>query len=72
VLKGGEDGKIATYIIAPSAVYGKSAGPVKAPGVIQQLMYMKAKELGFIPYIGTGTSIFNTVSYPTRLHSLRS
>jgi hypothetical protein len=62
VLKAGKEGKITTYIIFPSGVYGASTGPVKAPGVIQQLMYEKVKELGFMPYVGPGTSIFNTVS----------
>jgi hypothetical protein len=53
-----------TYIIFPSGAYGASTGPVKAPGVIQQLLYEKVKELGFVPYIGPGTSNFNTVSHP--------
>jgi hypothetical protein len=42
-------------------LYGASAGPVSALGVIQLLMYQKVKELGFVPYIGAGTTIFNSL-----------
>lgn len=63
VLNAGKQGKIGTYIIFPTGLYGASTGPVKALGVIQLLMYLKAKELGFVPYIGDGTARFNTVSY---------
>ncbi|MCJ1386941.1 hypothetical protein MMC17_010070 [Xylographa soralifera] len=64
VLEAGKDGRIGTYIVFPSGVYGASAGPVKALGVIQLLMTLKAKELGFVPYVGPGSSLFNTVSAP--------
>jgi nucleoside-diphosphate-sugar epimerase len=59
VLEAGKNNKIDTYIVFPSGIYGYSEGPVRALGVIQLLMYEKAKELGFVPYIGEGTSIFN-------------
>jgi hypothetical protein len=62
VLNAGKEQKAATYILFPSALYGASAGPIKALGVIQLLMYEKVKELGFVPYIGDGTTRFNTVS----------
>ncbi|MCJ1405532.1 hypothetical protein MMC11_008760 [Xylographa trunciseda] len=61
VLEAGKDGRIGTYIVFPSGVYGASAGPIKALGVIQLLMTLKAKELGFVPYVGPGSSIFNTI-----------
>jgi hypothetical protein len=62
VLEAGKGGRINTYIIFPSGVYGQSVGPVKALGVIQLLMALKAKELGFVPFVGAGTSIFNSAS----------
>ena len=49
-------------MIIPSGVYGTSTGPVKALGTIQYLMYEKVKELGFVPYVGEGSAIFNSVS----------
>lgn len=61
VLEAGKDGRINAYVIFPSGVYGQSVGPIKALGVIQLFMAMKAKELGFVPYVGAGTSIFNSV-----------
>ncbi|KAK9319840.1 hypothetical protein V1517DRAFT_26496 [Lipomyces orientalis] len=61
VLDAGKEGKIGTYILFPTGLYGASAGPIKALGVIQLLMYEKAKELGFVPYIGEGTTRFNTM-----------
>jgi hypothetical protein len=51
-------------MIIPSGVYGTSTGPVKALGTIQYLMHEKVKELGFVPYVGEGSTIFNTVSPP--------
>ena len=47
-----------TYIIFPSGVYGQSAGPKKALGVVQLLYKLQAEELGFVPYVGDGSSIF--------------
>ena len=34
-------------------------GPVRALGIVQFGMWEKAKELGFIPYVGDGTAIAN-------------
>jgi hypothetical protein len=62
VLEAGKEGTINTYMIIPSGVYGASTGPVKALGTIQYLLHEKAKELGFVPYVGEGSTIFNTVS----------
>ena len=45
----------------PSTIFGESAGPIRALGVMQLLMYQTAKELGFIPYIGYGTAIANQI-----------
>ncbi|TAQ84489.1 hypothetical protein B7494_g7180 [Chlorociboria aeruginascens] len=59
---------IATYIVFPSAIFGESAGPIRALGVIQLLMYQKAKELGFIPYIGDGTAIANQIHVDAVTH----
>ncbi|KAF3917697.1 hypothetical protein AA313_de0209932 [Arthrobotrys entomopaga] len=59
VLNAGKNDGIDTYIVIPSAIYGASAGPISALGVVQSLMYEKAKELGFVPYIGEGTAISN-------------
>jgi nucleoside-diphosphate-sugar epimerase len=42
-------------------VYGNSTGPIKALGVIQLLMREKTKELGFVPYVGEGSTIFNVI-----------
>jgi hypothetical protein len=62
VIEAGKEGTINTYMIIPSGVYGTSTGPVKALGTIQYLMHEKVKELGFVPYVGEGSTIFNTVS----------
>jgi hypothetical protein len=64
VLEAGKEGGIATHILIPSGCYGASVGPVKALGVIQLLMILKAKELGFVPYVGDGSAIFNMVRHP--------
>ncbi|OBT94643.1 hypothetical protein VE01_07983 [Pseudogymnoascus verrucosus] len=61
ILNAGKEGKIGTYILFPTALYGRSTGPVKSPGVIQSLMIRQAKELGYVPYIGDGTVRFNTM-----------
>ncbi|KPI38087.1 uncharacterized protein AB675_1069 [Cyphellophora attinorum] len=61
VLNHGKDGKTGTYIIYPSGVYGEAAGPIPAHGVIQFVYREKAKELGFVPYIGEGTAVFNSL-----------
>jgi nucleoside-diphosphate-sugar epimerase len=50
-----------TYIIFPSGVYGRSAGPKKALGVIQLLYKLQAEEIGFVPYIGEGSSLFQSL-----------
>jgi nucleoside-diphosphate-sugar epimerase len=52
---------MATYIVFPSAIFGESADPIRALGIVQLLMYQKAKELGFIPNIGNGTAITNLI-----------
>jgi hypothetical protein len=62
VLTAGQDGAIGTYVVFPSGLYGLSTGPVKSLGTIQHLMVLRSKELGFVPYVGEGTTIFNTVS----------
>jgi nucleoside-diphosphate-sugar epimerase len=61
VLNAGKHGKIGTYIIFPSGIYGEAAGPIPAHGVIQFVYREKAKELGFVPYIGEGTAVFNSL-----------
>ncbi|KIW95874.1 uncharacterized protein Z519_02939 [Cladophialophora bantiana CBS 173.52] len=37
----------------------QSCGPVPALGVVQLIFREKAKELGFVPYVGEGSAIFN-------------
>ncbi|EXJ61426.1 uncharacterized protein A1O5_11741 [Cladophialophora psammophila CBS 110553] len=59
ILNAGKRGKIGTYIVFPSGIYGEAAGPVPALGVVQLIFREKAKELGFVPYIGEGSAIFN-------------
>jgi nucleoside-diphosphate-sugar epimerase len=61
VLNAGKSGKIATYIVFPPILFGRSAGPVRALGVIQLLMHQKALELGFVPYVGAGTALVNSI-----------
>jgi nucleoside-diphosphate-sugar epimerase len=61
VIEAGKSGEVITYIIFPSAVYGKSLGPKQAPGVIQLLAKLQAEELGFVPYIGEGSSILQSL-----------
>jgi nucleoside-diphosphate-sugar epimerase len=61
VLAAGNATNIKTYIIYPPIIHGHSAGPGKALGVVQYLMKAKAEELGFIPYIGAGTTGANAV-----------
>ncbi|KAJ9607273.1 hypothetical protein H2200_008346 [Cladophialophora chaetospira] len=61
VLNAGKEGKIRTYIVFPSGIYGEAAGPVPALGVIQLVFREKVKELGFVPYVGQGTAIFNNL-----------
>ncbi|KAE9365195.1 NAD(P)-binding protein, partial [Stipitochalara longipes BDJ] len=63
VLEAGKSGKLNTYIIFPSGVYGHSLGPVsgKALGVIQLLYKLQAEQLGFVPYVGEGSSLFQSL-----------
>jgi nucleoside-diphosphate-sugar epimerase len=61
VLNAGKSGKIDTYLIYPPIIFGRSAGPIRALGVIQLLMHEKALELGFVPYIGDGTALANSI-----------
>lgn len=63
VLEAGKSGKLNTYIIFPSGVYGSSIGPNpgKALGVIQLLYKLQAQELGFVPYVGDGSSLFQSL-----------
>jgi nucleoside-diphosphate-sugar epimerase len=65
VYNAGLAGKIGTYVIYPCIIYGRSAGPVNALGVIQYFMHLKVKELGFVPYIGAGTAITNALHVNT-------
>jgi nucleoside-diphosphate-sugar epimerase len=60
-LNAGKNGKIGTYVVFPSGIYGEAAGPIPALGVIQLVFREKAKELGFVPYVGEGSTIFNWV-----------
>jgi nucleoside-diphosphate-sugar epimerase len=55
------DGKIGTYLVIPSGIYGEAAGPVPALGVMQLIYQEKAQELGFVPYIGEGSARFNSL-----------
>ncbi|KIW16120.1 hypothetical protein PV08_06171 [Exophiala spinifera] len=59
VLNAGKEGKITTYIVFPSGIYGDAAGPIPALGVIQLIFREKAEELGFVPYVGEGSAVFN-------------
>lgn len=52
---------IATYVVFPSAIFGESVGPVRVFGEFQSLMYAKTKELGFVPYIGSGSAVANQI-----------
>jgi hypothetical protein len=72
VLTAGQSGEIGTYIIFPSGLYGLPAGPAKSLGTIQSLMISTSKKLGFVPYVGEGTAIFNTVSSQSTGASLHS
>lgn len=58
-MNAGKEGKIGTYIVFPSGIYGDAAGPIPALGVIQLIFREKAEELGFVPYVGEGSSVFN-------------
>ncbi|KAK4941151.1 hypothetical protein LTR10_018824 [Elasticomyces elasticus] len=59
VLNASRDSQIGTFIVFPSGIYGEAAGPVPALGVIQLVFREKAQELGFVPYVGDGSAIFN-------------
>ncbi|KIW24385.1 uncharacterized protein PV07_10103 [Cladophialophora immunda] len=59
VLNAGKRGNIGTYIVFPSGIYGEAAGPIPALGVVQLIYREKARELGFVPYVGEGSAIFN-------------
>ena len=61
VLEAGKTGEVNTYIIFPSGVYGRSVGPKKALGIIQLLYKLQAEEVGFVPYIGEGSGIFQSL-----------
>jgi nucleoside-diphosphate-sugar epimerase len=61
VLNAGKEGRIGTYMIFPPIMFGRSAGPIRALGVIQLLMHQKALELGFVPYVGPGTALTNSL-----------
>lgn len=61
VLAAGNESKIKTYIVFPPVIYGHSAGPERALGVVQYLMKAKADELEFIPYVGAGTTLVNAL-----------
>ncbi|KAE8444729.1 hypothetical protein EG329_014289 [Mollisiaceae sp. DMI_Dod_QoI] len=63
VLEAGKTKKLNTYIVFPSGVYGASLGPKagNAPGVIQLLYKLQAEQLGFVPYVGEGSSLFQSL-----------
>ena len=64
VLGAGKTGKINSYIVFPSGIFGRShpqPGLKPALGVAQLLMHAKALELGFVPYVGEGSTIFNSL-----------
>jgi nucleoside-diphosphate-sugar epimerase len=63
VLEAGKTGKLNTYIIFPSGVYGSSLGPEPgtALGVIQLLYKLQAQQVGFVPYVGEGSSLFQSL-----------
>lgn len=61
VLKAGEQGKIATHIICLPVTYGPRAGPTTSLGVGYWLLTSNAKALGFVPYVGEGSAVVNTV-----------
>jgi nucleoside-diphosphate-sugar epimerase len=60
-LNADKDGKIGTYIVFPPIIHGESVGPIRALGIIQLLMREKARELGFIPCVGEGSAITNSL-----------
>jgi nucleoside-diphosphate-sugar epimerase len=60
-LEAGKSGKLNTYLIFPSGVYGNSLGPVPALGVNQLLYKLQAQQLGFVPYVGDGSSLFQAL-----------
>ena len=57
----GKAGEIGTYIVFPSGLYGEGVGPTNPLRVIQLIFREKAKELGFVPYVGDGSSTFNSL-----------
>lgn len=63
VLEAGKTGKLNTYLLFPSGTYGHSLGPAPgtALGVIQLLYKLQAEQLGFVPYVGEGTSLFQSL-----------
>lgn len=62
ILEAGEKGSINTWIVCPSVIYGThdAAGGVQGVGV-SGIIYT-AQSLGFVPYIGDGSSKFLAVS----------
>ncbi|KAH9890162.1 hypothetical protein F4778DRAFT_374543 [Xylariomycetidae sp. FL2044] len=61
ILDAGAEGKVDAYIACPVVVYGRSSGPAPVPGLGYSLYTSNAKALGFVPYVGPGTSVAATV-----------
>lgn len=62
-MEAGKTGKLNTYIIFPSGVHGRSLGPTPgtALGVVQLLYKFQAQQLGFVPYVGDGSALFQNI-----------
>ncbi|EXJ81067.1 hypothetical protein A1O3_07355 [Capronia epimyces CBS 606.96] len=61
VLEAGERGKIVTYVVCVAATYGPNIGPSSSLGLIYTILTSNSKQLGYVPYVGDGTSVVSTI-----------
>jgi hypothetical protein len=66
-LDAADAGKLKAFFASPVGVYGKSKSDlsVDSQGVWVKWMIGNSSQLGYSPYIGDGTAVFQTVSSET-------
>ncbi|CAI7652364.1 unnamed protein product [Penicillium crustosum] len=61
ILDAGNEGNINTFIVCMALTYGLSDGPFPSIGVGYKILTSNAQSLGYVPYVGDGSSVLSVV-----------
>ena len=67
ILKASEKGDMMSYIVCAPGIHGKGESQIGTSSLgvlVKNILLKNVLSLGYVPYVGEGSSVFMTVSYP--------